>query len=306
MSMRKTLLFVLAGSLAQFVDGTLGMAFGVTSTTLLVTLGTTALVASAAVHFAELGTTLVSGLSHWREGNIDRQILIRLAIPGAIGGFIGATVLSHISTEGSKTYVSALLLTLGAIIIIRFGAGVKIIPPVAKVNAKLLAPLGLVGGFVDASGGGGWGPISTPTLLALTKSEPRKVIGTVSASEFLVTAAASLGFILAPAASDTAAKIDFKVVLALMLGGIIMAPIAARLTGRLPHAPFGVLVGGLVLITNSRTIMKAFGVPGPNRFLVLCALGLISSYFALLAWKRESASHEAITPTEVSQENKLD
>lgn len=299
--MRKFLLFTLAGSIAQFVDGTLGMAFGVTSTTLLVTLGTTALAASAAVHFAELGTTLVSGITHWRAGNVDKRILIRLAVPGAIGGFIGATVLSHISTEGSKSYVSALLLVLGLIIIIRFGAGIRIIPPVAQVNAKLLAPLGLVGGFVDASGGGGWGPISTPTLLTLTKSEPRTVIGTVSASEFLVTFAASLGFILAPAASDTASKIDFRVVFALMLGGVLIAPIAARLAGRMPHAPFGVLVGGLVLITNSRTIMKAMSVPGPNRFVVLCVLGFISGYFAIKAWKREKISHEAITPTEVAQ-----
>ena len=304
--MRKLFLFALAGSIAQFVDGTLGMAFGVTSTTLLVTLGTTALVASAAVHFAELGTTLVSGISHWRAGNVDNRILIRLAIPGAIGGFCGATVLSHISTEGSKTYVSALLLVLGIIIIIRFGAGVRIIPPVAKVNAKLLAPLGLIGGFVDASGGGGWGPISTPTLLTLTKSEPRKVIGTVSASEFLVTAAASLGFILAPAAGDTASKIDFRVVFALMLGGVLIAPIAARLAGRLPHAPFGVLVGGLVMITNSRTIMKAIGIPGPNRFVVLSLLGLASAYFAVASWRREKISHHALTPTEVAQDNPID
>jgi uncharacterized membrane protein YfcA len=293
--------FIFAGAIAQLVDGTLGMAFGVTSTTLMVAIGATPLVASAAVHFAELGTTLASGLSHWRENNVDKGVVLRLGIPGAIGGFGGATLLSHISTEGSKTYVAGLLFVLGIIIVLRFGAGIRIIPPLkGKLGLKSLAPLGLIGGFVDASGGGGWGPITTPTLLTITKTEPRKVIGTVSASEFLVTAAASLGFVLAPVAGDTASQIDFKVVFALMLGGVLMAPIAARLAGRLPHAPFGVIVGSVVLMTNARTIMKAYDVAGPQRFTVLLAFTATGIALAIRAWRQEKLVHPPHTPAEVA------
>lgn len=299
--------FALAGALAQLVDGTLGMAFGVTSTTLMVTLGATPLVASAAVHFAEIGTTLASGLSHWKVGNVDAKVVLKLGIPGAIGGFAGATVLSHISTESSKTYVAGVLIVLGLLIVVRFGFNVRLIPPFAKqLRLTALGPLGLIGGFVDASGGGGWGPITTPTLMTITESEPRKVIGTVSASEFLVTSAATLGFIIAPVAGETTDQIDFKIVGALMLGGILIAPIAAKLAGKLPHAPFGVLVGTLVLTTNARTIMKGFEVAGPQRFTVICTLIALGVLLAIGAWKRERVSHPAHTPAELTQESTSD
>src|SRR6478735_7826482 len=160
------------------------MAFGVTATTLLVFSGVGPAHASAAVHFAEVGTTLASGASHWRFKNIDWPLVLRLGVPGAIGAFLGDTGLS--------------LLAIGVYVLLRF----SIRPPAVNDartsphTAKFLSPLGLFGGFIDASGGGGWGPITTSTLLSRGKTAPRTVIGSVSASEFLVASAASLGFLV--------------------------------------------------------------------------------------------------------------
>lgn len=252
------LIFALVGAFAQLIDGTLGMAFGITSSTLLVAVGATPLAASAAVHFAELGTTFASGASHWRVKNVDWRIVVRIGIPGAIGAAIGSSLLSRISLEGSKTWMSALLFLLGAILLTRFGLHRPVIRPFGhKPKTSVLAPLGLVSGFVDASGGGGWGPITTPSLLLLTSGEPRKVIGTVSASEFFVALAASGGFIAGSATSD----LDWQVIAGLLLGGVLMAPFAALLAGRLPHAPFGTLIGGAIVLINGRVLLNAAASP---------------------------------------------
>ena len=277
------LIFAIAGAIAQFVDGTLGMAFGITSSTLLIALGATPVAASAAVHFAEIGTTLASGTSHWREGNVDKRILIRLAIPGGIGAFLGATLLSSISLSNGRVYMSTLLLVLGLILLIRFGVGFTIIPPITgRPRSKMLVPLGSIAGFIDASGGGGWGPVTTPTLLTLTKTQPRRVIGTVSASEFVVAVSASAGFIFGMSNQN----IDFKVVGGLLLGGVLMAPIAAKLAGKLPHAPFGALIGGAVLVINARIMMIYFEVAEVIRFTTYFSIILITLIFSFLAWRR--------------------
>lgn len=277
------LIFAIAGAIAQFVDGTLGMAFGITSSTLLIALGATPVAASAAVHFAEIGTTLASGTSHWREGNVDKRILIRLAIPGGIGAFLGATLLSSISLSNGRVYMSTLLLVLGLILLIRFGVGFTIIPPITgRPRSKMLVPLGSIAGFIDASGGGGWGPVTTPTLLTLTKTQPRRVIGTVSASEFVVAVSASAGFIFGMSNQN----IDFKVVGGLLLGGVLMAPIAAKLAGKLPHAPFGALIGGAVLVINARIMMIYFEVAEVIRFTTYFSIILITLILAFLAWRR--------------------
>ena len=277
------LIFAIAGAIAQFVDGTLGMAFGITSSTLLIALGATPVAASAAVHFAEIGTTLASGTSHWREGNVDKRILIRLAIPGGIGAFLGATLLSSISLSNGRVYMSSLLLVLGLILLIRFGVGFTIIPPITgRPRSKMLVPLGSIAGFIDASGGGGWGPVTTPTLLTLTKTQPRRVIGTVSASEFVVAVSASAGFIFGMSNQN----IDFKVVGGLLLGGVLMAPIAAKLAGKLPHAPFGALIGGAVLVINARIMMIYFEVAEVIRFTTYFSIILITLILAFLAWRR--------------------
>lgn len=278
------LIFALVGAFAQLIDGTLGMAFGITSSTLLVAVGATPLAASAAVHFAELGTTFASGASHWRVKNVDWRIVVRIGIPGAIGAAIGSSLLSRISLEGSRTWMSALLFLLGAILLTRFGLHRPVIRPFGlKPKTSVLAPLGLVAGFVDASGGGGWGPITTPSLLLLTSGEPRKVIGTVSASEFFVALAASGGFIAGSATSD----LDWQVIAGLLLGGVLMAPFAALLAGRLPHAPFGTLIGGAIVLINGRVLLNAAASPTwvVTGFFVFTAVTI--SVLVRKSWLRE-------------------
>ena len=158
--------FALAGAVAQLVDGSLGMGFGLTSSTLLLTLGASAAVASAAVHFAEIGTTLASGVSHWHRENVDKKILIRLAIPGGIGAALGATFLASIDLTNGRIFISTILLLLGFILVYRhiFQANQPNLVEIS--NPNYLTYLGFTGGFIDASGGGGWGPVVTPTLMA--------------------------------------------------------------------------------------------------------------------------------------------
>jgi uncharacterized protein len=161
--------FALAGSVAQLIDGTLGMGFGLTSSTLLLTLGASAAVASAAVHAAEIGTTLVSGASHWHAENVDKRILLKLAVPGGIGALLGATFLSWIDLSSAKIFISTLLLLLGFLLLYRnIFPSTQPQPSVELTNPRYLTYLGFTGGFVDASGGGGWGPIVTPTMMTTT------------------------------------------------------------------------------------------------------------------------------------------
>ena len=278
-------LFALAGSLAQLVDGTLGMGFGITSTTLLVFLGASPVAASAAVHFAELGTTFASGASHWRAGNVDIRVVKWLGIGGGFGAFLGATVLSRVSLSSAKTGMAVILLILGVVLMARFGLNLRLVPQIkGKPRAKFLIPLGVFAGFTDASGGGGWGPVTTPTLLSVSSSaKPRTVVGTVSASEFVISVCASLGFIIGAGTSG----LDYRVIAGLLLGGVLMAPFAAMAAGRLPHAPFGALIGGMVVFTNGRTVLLALGVPGgfiPWYLLIVVAVSLVA---ARIAWLRE-------------------
>ena len=248
------IIFALVGSIAQLIDGSLGMGFGLTSSTLLVTLGASAAVASAAVHFAEIGTTLASGVSHWHAENIDKKILVRLAIPGGIGAFLGATFLSFIDLSSSKIFISTLLLFLGFLLLYRnvFKSQGQV-NMVEITNPNFLTYLGFTGGFVDASGGGGWGPIVTPTLITTTATEPRKVIGTVSAAEFVVALSASTGFLLQINRID----IDWGIVGGLALGGVIAAPVAARLVGKLPARQLGIVVALAIIALNAVQIMRA-------------------------------------------------
>ncbi len=244
--------FALAGSIAQLIDGTLGMGFGLTSSTLLLTLGASAAVASAAVHAAEIGTTLVSGASHWHAENVDKRILLKLAVPGGIGALLGATFLSWIDLSSAKIFISTLLLLLGFLLLYRnIFPSTQQQPSVELTNPRYLTYLGFTGGFVDASGGGGWGPIVTPTMMTTTTVEPRKIIGTVSAAEFIVAISASLGFLINLNRLD----IDWSIVGGLALGGSLMAPIAARIVVALPRKQIGILVGIAVIVINGYRIL---------------------------------------------------
>jgi uncharacterized membrane protein YfcA len=248
------IVFAIVGAIAQLIDGALGMGFGITSSTLLVTAGATAAVASAAVHFAEIGTTLASGLSHWHAENVDKKIMIRLAIPGSIGAFLGANFLSNIDLSNSKVFISTILLILGFVLLYRNIFRSENLPNLIEVNnPKFLSFLGFSGGFIDASGGGGWGPVVTPTIISTTSTEPRKVIGTVSASEFCVALAASLGFLI----NFNKIDLDWATVGGLALGGVIAAPIAARFVAKLHPKHLGIIVGIAIIALNAFQIIRA-------------------------------------------------
>jgi uncharacterized membrane protein YfcA len=283
------IVLIFVGFLAQFVDGALGMAYGATSSTLLLAYGLNPATASASVHLAELGTTAVSGASHWRFGNVDWRTVRRIGVPGAIGAFLGAVVLSSISAEIARPWMAGILLVLGAYILLRFAVAR---PPRSRgrryVRGRYLAPLGLGAGFVDATGGGGWGPVATPTLLATGKMEPRKVIGSVDTSEFLVALAASLGFLVTLGSQGVAVRY----VVPLLIGGIVAAPLAAWLVRMVTPALLGAAVGGLILITNARTMFDAYAVSGDVRdpvYMAVAGVWLLALALVIRRHRRDGA-----------------
>ncbi|WP_031409667.1 sulfite exporter TauE/SafE family protein [Geobacillus vulcani] len=277
--MKKLIVFVFVGFIAQLIDGSLGMAYGVTSSTLLLTFGIAPAVASASVHLAEVVTTAASGASHWKFGNVDRGMVGRLIIPGSVGAFVGACFLSNLPGDLIKPYVSLFLLVLGFYIIYRFLVlnGRAPSSPGKQWSNKQLVPLGLAAGFLDATGGGGWGPIATPVLLANKSMEARKVVGTVDTSEFAVALSATLGFVI----SLGWEQVNWYWVLTLMAGGIVAAPIAAWLVRKLPSHLLGVLVGGLIILTNVRTLLHAWEAPA---LVYPTVYGLIVIGWAAAVW----------------------
>ncbi|MGP2441210.1 sulfite exporter TauE/SafE family protein [Streptomyces sp. JW3] len=297
--MRTLILLALAGLGAQLVDGSLGMAYGVTSTTLLLAMGTNPAAASATVHLAEIGTTLMSGASHWRFGNVDWKVVARIGIPGAVGSFLGATVLSKLSTEVAEPVMSLILLGLGLYVMSRFTLRGLPKDRLGKpLRRRFLTPLGLVAGFLDATGGGGWGPVGTPALLASGRMEPRKVIGSIDTSEFLVAIAASLGFLFSLGSQG----IEWTWVLAFLLGGLIAAPIAAFLVRIFPPRVLGSAVGGVIIVTNVRTLVNSdwagvSGTPAVLLYVALFALWAAALAYSIRAHLREKAAEAAVVPS---------
>ena len=281
MGLQRFLLLAMFGLVAQLIDGALGMAYGLTSTTLLLTAGLAPAVASASVHLAEVGTTLASGAAHWKLGNTDWRAVRWLALPGGVGAFAGATVLSNLDGDAARPWISLFLVILGAYVLVRFAfLGGRIQVREGSLRRPLLAPLGLVAGFLDAVGGGGWGPLATPTMLASGRMEPRKVIGTVSTSEFVVALCASIGFLVSLDTSVFA----LPVVLALLVGGSIAAPIAAWAVRWLHPRILGAAVGGLIVLTNGRTLLDAFGVQGnPQIAAYVTLIGIWSVAIVVVA-----------------------
>ncbi|CAH0345242.1 sulfite exporter TauE/SafE family protein [Bacillus sp. CECT 9360] len=254
--MKKLLVLAFIGFLAQLIDGSLGMAYGVTSSSLLLAFGIAPAVASASVHLSEVVTTAASGISHIRFGNVDKKMVFRLIIPGSIGAFAGAVFLSNLPGDLVKPYVSTFLLVLGMYIIIRF---LFLFKPTEERESpplpyKQSIPLGLIAGFADATGGGGWGPIATPILLSKKGMTARKVIGTVDTTEFAVAVSATVGFMISLGWN----AVNWMWVGALMLGGIFAAPIAAWLVRIIPTQPMGVFVGGFIILVNIRTLLSAW------------------------------------------------
>ncbi len=234
--------FAIAGFIAQLIDGTLGMAYGVSCTTLLLCLGISPATASASVHFAELFTTAASALCHLKEGNIDKKFFHRLVIPGIVGGVVGAYLLSSFPGDVMKPWVSVYLLFMGLVILSKV---FKKISPEPKETK--LGPLGFLGGFVDAVGGGGWGPVVTSTLVAKGNS-PRFVIGSVNTAEFFVALATSATFFVA------LGSVYVTAIVGLVIGGLIAAPIAAVACKNVQPKPLMAAVGVLIVFLSLRNI----------------------------------------------------
>lgn len=254
--MRNLIVLAVVGLFAQLVDGSLGMAYGVSSSTMLLATGIAPAAASAAVHLSEVGTTLVSGAAHWKLGNVDWRTVGILAGPGALGAFAGATFLASIPGDTAKPWVAVLLLSLGAYVLWRFlRLGGRRPQFKGKLSVKFLAPLGLVAGLCDAIGGGGWGPVGTTSLLSSGRLEPRKVVGSIDTSEFVVAVAASLGFLFALGSQG----INFAWAGALLVGGVIAAPFAALIVRHLPGRILGVAAGGLIVVTNAKAVLEGWG-----------------------------------------------
>ncbi|WP_019818825.1 sulfite exporter TauE/SafE family protein, partial [Saccharomonospora saliphila] len=281
-------LFGLAGFLAQLVDGSLGMAFGVTATTTLLVVGTAPAVASAAIHLAEVGTSLASGAAHWRFRNIDWRTVSILALPGAVGAVLGAFVLTSLSTGAASAWISTVLLLLGLYVLVRF-AFLRLgkLITAKRPGARLLGPLGLIAGFIDASGGGGWGPIATTTLLSSGRLEPRKVVGSVDTAEFIVALAASGGFFVALSGEH---QLDYTVVAGLMIGGVLAAPLAAWIVRRLPPRVLGTAAGGMIVLTNAITLLDVAAPGAAVTALVL--VGIVALWAAGLVTAVRSVREE--------------
>jgi uncharacterized protein len=290
--LRRLVILALIGLAAQLVDGSLGMAYGVTSTSLLLMFGIAPAMASASVHMAEVVTTAASGVSHIRFGNVDKQVVYKLIIPGSIGAFLGAVFLGSIPGDIIKPYVSFFLLILGVFVIYRFlfKFNPQKKPSSKKWTKKQFIPLGFVAGFFDATGGGGWGPIATPVLITGNNMEPRKVIGSVDTSEFAIAVSSTIGFLITLGWSN----IHYQWVLALMIGGLIAAPIAAWLVKIIPTNLLGTLVGGIIIITNIRTLLGALDISqiaSMYTYLILGFLWIIA--IGTVLWKMKKNSYHS-------------
>jgi uncharacterized membrane protein YfcA len=231
------------------------------------------------VHFSEIGTSLVSGFSHHKLGNVDWRTVGILAVPGFVGAFAGATFLASLPGDEAKPWVAGLLLGLGAYVIWRFLRLGGARPTFkARPSPLFLAPMGVVGGALDSIGGGGWGPVGTTTLLSSGRLEPRKVVGSIDTSEFVVAVGGSLGFLVALGSQG----IHWGYAGALLAGGVIAAPIAAWLVKHLAARVLGVAAGGLIVVTNSKTIVESLGASAATAWLVLAVLGVF--WITGIAW----------------------
>lgn len=254
--MQKLILFALIGFFAQLIDGSLGMGFGASSSSLLLAIGIAPAISSATIHISQIATTAASGVSHWKFGNVDTGLILRLAIPGAVTAFLGAALVSNLNSDFIRPFIAIFLLAMGVYILYQFlfKEQLDISFNKRKPSSFFLIPVGAVAGFLDSIGGGGWGPVNTPLLLSRKSIEPRKVIGTVSTSEFIVTVSVSISFFIFLGLG----QISWQLVVALGLGGVVAAPFAAWLVKVLPIHLLAVFVGGLIIFTNGSILLGTF------------------------------------------------
>jgi len=239
------IVYIIVGFIAQIIDGALGMAYGVTSTTFLLSMGIPPVAASASVHSAEVFTSGISGLAHLKFGNVDKKLFKKLLIPGIIGGILGAYILTVVPGKTIKPFVAFYLLIMGLIILRKAFKKVE----QKEVKTKLL-PLGVSGGFFDAIGGGGWGPIVTSTLVARGHN-PRFSIGSVNLAEFFVTVAEVATFL------TIIGLVHWQIIVGLIIGGVMAAPLAAYVCKRLPSRALMIMVGLIIMALSIRTICSA-------------------------------------------------
>lgn len=238
------LFYIGVGLAAQIVDGALGMAYGATSSSLLLGLGLPPAIASASVHVAEVFTTGASGIAHFKLGNVNKKLFLYLLIPGMSGAIIGAYLLSdRIDGDVIKPFMSAYLLVLGIIILRKALQSQR-----RKSKVKRLGPLAFFGGFMDAVGGGGWGPIVTSTLLAKGRTV-HYTIGSVNAAEFFISASSATTFLIFTGVNS------WQVIVGLVIGGVIASPFAAILVRRVKRKPLMIMVGVMVILLSLRTII---------------------------------------------------
>jgi uncharacterized membrane protein YfcA len=244
------LIYMAAGFIAQMIDGSLGMAYGVSATSFLMATGLTPAAASASVHASEIFTSGVSGLSHLTFGNVNKKLFRHLLLPGVIGAITGAYIVSSLEDYNYiiKPLVATYTLYLGIRILSKVGAKMK-----KKRPIKRLGLLAGAGGFLDSIGGGGWGPIVSSTLIANGRS-PVYTIGSVNLTEFFVSFASSLTFIFVMGFGH------WQIILGLILGGVIAAPIAAFMVRKIPVKPMFIFVGTVIIIISLRTLLLSLGI----------------------------------------------
>lgn len=249
------------------------MAFGITSTTFLLVLSYGPAASSMAVHLAELATSMISGISHLRFGNVDLPALVKVSLPGAVGAFLGAFALSNLDLSEARPWTASLLLILGLLLIYRFSRP-QILGKQRHARARWLVPLGFFGGFIDSTGGGGWGPTVTTSLTASQALTPRKAIGTTNTAEFFVAVSASAGFFLGLGPD----KLPIGAALALLLGGVLAAPLAAWLVKKAPQRILGLGVGNLIVILNANQILVTIQPTQELTIIVILVCALIPIY----------------------------
>lgn len=240
-------IYILIGLFAQMVDGTLGMGYGATSTSFLISFGVPPAISSMGVHVAEMFTTGASAISHYRFKNINKKLVLNLLIPGVIGSIAGAYLLADV-IDGNviKPFVAIYMIILAVIIVIK---GLR--KTIQKKKTTQLGWLAIFGGFMDAIGGGGWGPIVTSTLMGQGR-DPRYTIGSVNTAEFAISFASGITFLLFDGING------WQVIAGLMIGGLVAAPISAYLVNKIPRRPVTIMVGVLLIFLSLRTLAKIF------------------------------------------------
>jgi uncharacterized membrane protein YfcA len=239
---------LLFGAVAALIDGSLGMAYGVTGAAFLLGYGISPVKAVAYIHIAEIFVSGSSGLNHWKIGNIDTKLFKKLLIPGIIGAILGALIIAKVKIPYLSIIISIYLLFMGIFLVAKAYSKIKL---QFKQNNSVVIPLAVTGGFVDGAGGGGWGPVVTTSLLG-GKMEPKKVIGTVNASEFFINLASAVSLLFLVKVTD------WEALAGLIIGGFLVAPYAARVTSKMSIKMILTFVGVLITVISLRKIFNFF------------------------------------------------